>query len=155
MQDDGQQRQAVSAWASVAAQCRAMGLRVGDTIEGTESGSDWSKAIDPGAVDVKEVKPGDKGVPEAGKDSIFEQLQRAQQQRQQSAPTTSATPATQAPAATPAPAEAPKSEAPKAEAPTPAPTAAEAPAPAAPSAVRPCAADFHRLHFRQDRKSVV
>jgi len=88
-----------------------------------ESGSDWTKAIDPGAVDVKEVKPGEKGVPEAGKDSIFDQLQRAQQQRQQSAP-----------AATPSPAETPKAEAPKPDAPVPAPAAPEAPKADAPAA---------------------
>jgi protein translocase SecG subunit len=67
-------------------------------------GDDWTKAIDQGDVKFKEMKPGEKA-PEAGKDSLFDQLQRAQQKRQQGG----------APA--PAPAEAPKAEAPKAEAP--------------------------------------
>jgi protein translocase SecG subunit len=65
-------------------------------------GDDWTKAIDQGDVKFKEVKPGEKA-PEAGKDSLFDQLQRAQQKRQQGG--------------APAPAEAPKGEAPKAEAP--------------------------------------
>jgi protein translocase SecG subunit len=65
-------------------------------------GDDWTKAIDQGDVKFKEVKPGEKA-PEAGKDSLFDQLQRAQQKRQQGG--------------APAPAEAPKAEAPKAEAP--------------------------------------
>ncbi len=106
-----------------------------------ESGGDWTKAIEPGAVDVKEVKPGEKGAPgspEAGKNSIFDQLQRAQQQRQQSAPsapaavTPPAAPSAAAPVASPPPAETPKAEAPKPVSPS-APAAADAPKPAAPA----------------------
>ncbi|MBM3574366.1 MAG: preprotein translocase subunit SecG [Alphaproteobacteria bacterium] len=57
----------------------------------SEGGDDWTKALDQGAIKLKEVKPdtkqGDKpAIPEANKDSIFDQLQRAQQQRVQSAP---------------------------------------------------------------------
>lgn len=57
----------------------------------SEGGADWTKALDQGANKLKEVKPetksGDKPViPEANKDSIFDQLQRAQQQRVQTAP---------------------------------------------------------------------
>lgn len=72
-------------------------------------GDDWTKAIDQGDVKLKEVKPGEKA-PEPGKDSLFDQLQRAQQKRQQGG-----APATEAPAAPKA--EAPKAEAPKADAP--------------------------------------
>ncbi|WP_036285648.1 preprotein translocase subunit SecG [Methylocystis sp. ATCC 49242] len=109
-------------------------------------GDDWTKAIDQDSIKFKELKPEDKGakpgeaapVPEAGKDSIFEQLQRAQQKRQQTAPAepapappaapAPAAPAAEKPALRPsqeppkapeaaAPAEAPKVEAPKTEAP--------------------------------------
>ena len=57
----------------------------------SEGGDDWTKALDQGAIKLKEVNPetkqGDKpAIPEANKDSIFDQLQRAQQQRVQSAP---------------------------------------------------------------------
>ena len=57
----------------------------------SEGGDDWTKALDQGAIKLKEVKPetkqGDKpAIPEANKDSIFDQLQRAQQQRMQTAP---------------------------------------------------------------------
>ena len=57
----------------------------------SEGGDDWTKALDQGAIKLKEVKPetkqGDKpAIPDANKDSIFDQLQRAQQQRVQSAP---------------------------------------------------------------------
>ncbi|NBT96332.1 MAG: preprotein translocase subunit SecG [Methylocystaceae bacterium] len=57
----------------------------------SEGGDDWTKALDQGAIKLKEVKPetkpGDKpAIPEANKDSIFDQLQRAQQQRVQTAP---------------------------------------------------------------------
>ena len=72
-------------------------------------GDDWTKAIDQGDVKLKEVKPGEKA-PEPGKDSLFDQLQRAQQKRQQGG-----APATEAPAAPKA--EAPKADAPKADAP--------------------------------------
>ncbi|WP_424361111.1 preprotein translocase subunit SecG [Methylocystis parvus] len=108
-------------------------------------GEDWTKAIDQGDIKVKEVKPGEKE-PEAGKDSLFDQLQRAQQKRQQGG-----APAEQKPdlrpsqeppkAEAPKPVEAPKTaEAPKAEAPKPAAPAAEAPKPAeAPKAEAPAA----------------
>ncbi len=64
----------------------------------SEGGDDWTKALDPGSIQIKELPKGEgkgegKGeqaapekAPEPGKDSIFEQLQRAQQKRQQSAP---------------------------------------------------------------------
>ena len=62
----------------------------------SEGGDDWTKALDQGAIKLKEVKPetkqGDKpAIPDANKDSIFDQLQRAQQQRVQSAPATAPT----------------------------------------------------------------
>jgi preprotein translocase subunit SecG len=72
-------------------------------------GDDWTKAIDQGDIKLKEVNPGEKA-PEPGKDSLFDQLQRAQQKRQQGG-----APATEAPAAPKA--EAPKADAPKADAP--------------------------------------
>ncbi len=80
-------------------------------------GDDWTKAIDQGDLKVKEVKPGEKDqkAPEPGKDSIFDQLQRAQQKRQQSAPVAPA-PAEEKPALRPSQ-EPPKAEAPSAEAP--------------------------------------
>jgi protein translocase SecG subunit len=93
-----------------------------------EGGEDWTKAIDQGDIKFKEVKPGEKA-PEPGKDSLFDQLQRAQQKRQQGGATT--------------PAEAPRGEAPKAEAPpvtdapkveSPAAEAPKAPAAEAPKA---------------------
>lgn len=116
-------------------------------------GDDWTKALDQGDIKLKEVKPGEKA-PEAGKDSVFEQLQRAQQKRQQSTPVAPAEekpalrpsqepPKAEAPKSEPvteAPkAEAPKSEAPAAEAPkAPEATKSEAPAPAeAPKAEAP------------------
>jgi protein translocase SecG subunit len=118
-----------------------------------ESGGDWTKAIDPGSVDVKEIKPGEKGAPaapEAGKNSIFDQLQRAQQQRQQSAPAPApaaappvAPPAAEAPKAeAPKPAAAPSSpaDAPKAEATKPASAVSDAPKAAAPAAAEKPAA---------------
>ncbi|MFM9162596.1 MAG: preprotein translocase subunit SecG [Methylocystis sp.] len=57
----------------------------------SEGGDDWTKALDQGAIKLKEVKPetkqGDKPAsPEANKESIFDPLQSAQQQRVQSAP---------------------------------------------------------------------
>ena len=60
----------------------------------SEGGDDWTKALDPGSIQLKELpKTEGKGeqaapekAPEPGKDSIFDQLQRAQQKRQQSAP---------------------------------------------------------------------
>jgi protein translocase SecG subunit len=96
-----------------------------------EGGEDWTKAIDQGDIKFKEVKPGEKA-PEPGKDSLFDQLQRAQQKRQQGGATT--------------PAEAPRGEAPKAEAPpvtdapkveSPAAEAPKAPAVETPSAPPP------------------
>ena len=116
----------------------------------SEGGDDWTKAIDPGSIKFKEIKKpdaqgdkGDKGAaapeptaPEPGKDSIFDQLQRAQQKRQQSAPVEAppgapappsapavAPPAAEAPALRPTqeappPAEAPKADAPRNEAPS-------------------------------------
>lgn len=118
-----------------------------------EGGDDWTKAIDQNSIKFKELKPGEKAAdapaaPEPGKDSIFDQLQRAQQKRQSGAPESAAPVAPPAPAADkpalrptqePAPAavapsEAPKAEAPKAEPSNPAAPAAEAPkAEAAPS----------------------
>jgi protein translocase SecG subunit len=76
-----------------------------------DSGQDWTKALDQGGVKLKEVNPdakaGDKS--DVAKDTIFDQLQRAQQQRLQG------TPETAAPAMAP---EAPKTGAPaKPEAP--------------------------------------
>lgn len=113
-------------------------------------GDDWTKAIDQGDVNFKEVKPGEKA-PEPGKDSLFDQLQRAQQKRQQGVP--GGAPDAQAPKPEAPKAEAPKAEAPKAEAPkieapkTEAPKAepvteapkAEAPATEAPKAEAPAA----------------
>jgi len=60
----------------------------------SEGGDDWTKALDPGSIQIKELPKGDgKGeqaapekAPEPGKDSIFDQLQRAQQKRQQEQP---------------------------------------------------------------------
>jgi protein translocase SecG subunit len=136
-----------------------------------EGGEDWTKALDQGTIKLKEVPKtegkGEQGAPEKapepGKDSIFDQLQRAQQKRQQqsapaetppsaaaqpTAPTPPAaeTPAQQAPAAeapkAAAPVEAPKAEAPKPQAVTPEPAKSEAPAaPAetAPTATPPAA----------------
>lgn len=99
----------------------------------TEGGDDWTKAIDQGDIKLKELKPGEKA-PEPGKDSLFDQLQRAQQKRQQGG-------APEAPAAEAPKAEAPKAEAPKAEAPKSEPAAeapkAEAPKPDAPAAEAP------------------
>jgi protein translocase SecG subunit len=129
----------------------------------SEGGEDWTKALDQGNIQLKEVpKTEGKGeqekAPEPGKDSIFDQLQRAQQKRQQGAPVEAppaattppaaqapvqepAAPAPQAPtveppkAAAPAPAEAPKPEAatPKSEAPA-APTESAPAAPVTPPA---------------------
>ncbi|WP_442754997.1 preprotein translocase subunit SecG [Methylocystis sp. JAN1] len=88
-------------------------------------GDDWTKAIDQGDIKFKEMKPGEKDEKaDPTKDSVFDQLQRAQQKRQQGA---APAPAEQKPdlrpsqeppkAEAPKPAEAPKAEAPKAEAP--------------------------------------
>ncbi|MEF3368092.1 preprotein translocase subunit SecG, partial [Methylocystis sp. 9N] len=69
-------------------------------------GDDWTKAVDPGSIQLKEIKKPDAAggeaapekAPEPGKDSIFDQLQRAQQKRQQSAPVEAPPPAAPAPA---------------------------------------------------------
>jgi protein translocase SecG subunit len=110
-------------------------------------GDDWTKAIDQGDIKFKELKPGEKDekAPEPGKDSIFDQLQRAQQKRQQGgAPAPEEKPGlrpSQEPSKAPgaaAPAEAPKApaaEAPKTEAPKT--DANPAPAPEAPKAEAP------------------
>lgn len=94
-------------------------------------GDDWTKALDQGDIQLKEVKPGEKA-PEAGKDSVFEQLQRAQQKRQQSTPVA---PAEEKPALRPSQ-EPPKAEAPKSEPVTEAPKT-EAPKSEAPAAEAP------------------
>ncbi|MGJ0510367.1 MAG: preprotein translocase subunit SecG [Methylocystis sp.] len=104
-------------------------------------GDDWTKAIDQGDAKFKEVKPGEKA-PEPGKDSLFDQLQRAQQKRQQGGAPVMEAPKTEAPAAEAPKADAPKADAPKAEvAPAPAAEApkAEAPKADAPKAESPAA----------------
>jgi protein translocase SecG subunit len=107
-----------------------------------EGGEDWTKAIDQGTIQLKEIKkPEGKDVnaapekaPEGAKESIFEQLQRAQEQRQKAAqpPVAPPQPAPKAEApnaeAPPAAVEAPKAEAPKTEAPSAEAPKAEAPA---------------------------
>ena len=117
-------------------------------------GEDWTKAVEPEKMQLKEIKP--EAAPQAQKEiqipkekeSVFEQLKRAQEQRQQgagapalrSAPEVPAAPAPQSePPAAPAPkAAAPETSAPKSEAPAaPAPkieSAPAAPEPAAPKA---------------------
>ena len=90
-------------------------------------GEDWTKAIDQEKIQLKEIKP--EAAPQAQKDtsipkdkeSVFEQLKRAQEQRQQGAgaPTMRESPEAAQPAQ--------RSEAPKAE--TPPATEAEKPAP--------------------------
>ncbi|MGE0195512.1 MAG: preprotein translocase subunit SecG, partial [Methylocystis sp.] len=71
-------------------------------------GDDWTKALDPGSIQIKEIpktegKDGQAApdkAPEPDKDTIFDQLQRAQQKRQQqSAPAAGAPPAATPPAA--------------------------------------------------------
>jgi protein translocase SecG subunit len=116
-----------------------------------QGGDDWTKAIDQNDTKVKEIKPGEKE-PEAGKDSLFDQLQRAQQKRQGA---TGAAPVEQKPdlrpSQEPAKTEAPKpeaakpAEAPKAEpvigAPKPEAPKVEAPAAETPNAEAPKAGD--------------
>jgi len=90
-------------------------------------GEDWTKALDQEKIQLKEIKP--EAAPQAQKDtsipkdkeSVFEQLKRAQEQRQQGAgaPTMRESPEAAQPAQ--------RSEAPKAE--TPPATEAEKPAP--------------------------
>lgn len=128
---------------------------------GSSASGDWSKAIDQGNIQLKEIPaPAAPDAAKDGKESIFEQLQRAQEQRQKAGAPVA--PPAEAPKATPAPkgAEAPKpaesakpaepaksvepkpvetkpSEAPKAQAPS-APPAAESEKPALrPSVVEP------------------
>jgi protein translocase SecG subunit len=98
---------------------------------GPGEGGDWTKAIDQGNIQLKEVPPpGAPTAPDAakdGKESIFEQLQRAQEQRQKAgAPTTPPAAASQ-PTPAPKPAEAPKAEIPPSTPPA-APAEAEKPA---------------------------
>jgi len=121
-------------------------------------GDDWTTAIDQGKMEFKELKkeaaPAAPATPGEAKDSIFEQLQRAQEKRQGLTP---AAPKVEAPKAETPKAEAPKAEGPKAEAPksaAPAPAAepekpalrpsaeepAAAPQPGAPDAAKPDAA---------------
>ncbi len=102
-----------------------------------EGGGDWTKAINQGDIKLKEIKPGEKTAPapEAGKESIFDQLQRAQQQRQQQAP--AAAPATLTPSAPAPAAEAPRVEPPKTEAPATPQPKVEAPKVEAPKAESP------------------
>ncbi len=113
-----------------------------------EDGGDWTKAINQGDIKLKEIKPGDKTapVPEAGKESIFDQLQRAQQQRQQQAPSSAPSPAPTAPAPAavkpgiePPKVEAPRAPEPKAEAPKTEAPKVEAPGAAAPAVTAPAA----------------
>lgn len=87
-----------------------------------EGGDDWTKAIDQGDIKFREIKPGEKA-PEPGKESVFDQLQRAQQKRTQGAGASA--PAEEKPGLRPSQ-EPPKSEIPK-DAPKPAIPAAEAP----------------------------
>lgn len=102
-------------------------------------GDDWTTAIDQGKMEFKELKkeaaPAAPAAPGEAKDSIFEQLQRAQEKRQGVTP---AAPKAEAPKVEAPPAETPKAEAPKSAAPAP---AAEAEKPALrPSAEEPAAA---------------
>jgi protein translocase SecG subunit len=111
-----------------------------------QGGDDWTKAIDAGDIKIKELKPGEKA-PEPGKESVFDQLQRAQQKRQQSAPLAPAPGdakpelrPTQEPPKAPeaaAPGDAPKAESPKAEAPKAEAPKAEAPKTEAPKSEAP------------------
>lgn len=118
-----------------------------------QGGDDWTKALDQSDVMVKEIKPdarkGDAPavpLPEAGKDSIFDQLQRAQQKRQQGAAPAPAPAATEKPALRPteSPAsppavrgEIPNAEGTKAEAPSWLRSAPEAPAAEPPKSESP------------------
>ena len=100
-------------------------------------GEDWTKAVEPEKVQLKEIKP--QAAPQAQKEiqipkekeSVFEQLKRAQEQRQQGAGAPALRQAPEAPAASP-----PQSEPPAA----PAPQDRAAPAPAAPKSEAPAAA---------------
>jgi len=100
-------------------------------------GEDWTKAVEPEKVQLKEIKP--EATPQAKKEieipkekeSVFEQLKRSQEQRQQGAGAPALRSAPEAPAA-PTPQSAPMA--------TPAPKAETAPAPAAPKSEAPAAA---------------
>lgn len=109
---------------------------------GTKGGDDWTKAVDQPKVEFKEIPSPSAPAPAAGaakdkpagdaKESIFDQLKRAQETRQ--GPASSPAPAdASAPAA--APVETPKTAAPADEAEKPAlrPTTEDAPASAAPA----------------------
>jgi protein translocase SecG subunit len=94
---------------------------------GSTEGADWTKAIDQGDIKLKEVPAPAPDAAKEGQDSIFEQLRRAQEQRQKEGAGAPATP----------PAEAPKStEAPKATPPLKPAEAPKAVAPAAPDAAK-------------------
>jgi len=103
-------------------------------------GEDWTKAVEQEKVQVKEIKP--EAAPPAQKEtqvpkekeSIFEQLKRAQEQRQQGAGAPALRMAPEAPAEPARKSEAPAATAPKAE------TAPAAPEPAAPKSEAPAAA---------------
>jgi protein translocase SecG subunit len=112
-------------------------------------GEDWTKAVEQEKVQIKEVKP--EAAPQAketqipkDKDSIFEQLKRAQEQRQQGAGAPAMRKAPEAPVQPAQKIEAPKAEAPaqpaqkieapKAEEPKPVEAKPEAPNAAAPPA---------------------
>jgi preprotein translocase subunit SecG len=110
------------------------------------SGDDWTTAVDQGKMEVKPVAPKEAAPPAPGvtkdkpagdeKDSIFDQLRRAQEKRQ--APPPAEAPSAGAPSEAPAaPAPAPSSAAPAPVAPAPA--APEAPKAEAPSAATPTA----------------
>jgi protein translocase SecG subunit len=112
-----------------------------------EGGDDWTKAIDQGDIKFKEIKPGEKEEKsDPAKDTIFDQLQRAQQKRQQGADAPSAEKPALRPTQEPPKAEAPKpdaakpAEAPKSEPVTEAPKA-DAPKAAAPTTEAPKASE--------------
>ena len=103
-------------------------------------GEDWTKAVEPEKVQLKEIKP--EAAPQAQKEipipkekeSVFEQLKRAQEQRQQGAGAPALRQAPEVPAASPPQSEPPAAPAPEAE------TAPVAPEPAAPKSEAPAAA---------------
>jgi protein translocase SecG subunit len=117
-------------------------------------GEDWTTAVDQNKLEVKEIKPAPGAAPDASKEkaaeeekeSIFEQLKRAQQKRQAApqtptapeavAPTPPAAPTTAAPAQPEAPAADKPALRPTAEEPWAAPKTEPAPQPA-PSATEP------------------
>ncbi|MFY9655484.1 MAG: preprotein translocase subunit SecG [Methylocystis sp.] len=102
-------------------------------------GEDWTKAVEPEKVQLKEIKP--EAAPQAQKDiqipkekeSIFEQLKRAQEQRQQGAGAPALRQAPEAPAAPPPQSEPPAASAPKSGA------VPAAPEPAVPKSEAPVA----------------